>query len=533
MAYIGPAPNPGQNREVDDISSGFNGGTAAFTLQVNGQNVSPGSANAIIISLGGVVQNPGTDYTVAGSTITFTTNPASGLSFFGLVLGQGVDTGVPSDGSVTLAKFVNGTSSNNGKFLRANNGAAPTFETVTGTTINNNADNRIITGSGTANTLEGEANLTFDGTVLQTQATAPDLRIKSSNAGLGQSDEVGRLSIHTSDPTTPSGVGEVFRLKSFSANANGADYSTELVSRAGSGGGESSIRLGQGAVGAISFSTHPSGSATERMRLNSSGVLNLGATSYSGGGSQPIMYIVGTSGRQVKIHNTNSGTCALQLSNAGTGEGDDAGLMLSSLSDGQANISNAENANLLFGTNNNTRLCIKGNGDMIFGGATSVEAQANITFEADRDDGSGRITFNRANTSSVSICIEMQNNNSQSGRIEYDNSSCGIFSSSDYRVKENDVAISDGISRVKQLRPIRFNFKAEPSKTVDGFFAHEISSIVPEAVSGEKDAVDSDGKMIIQGICKEKLVPLITAALQEAITKIETLETKVAALEAA
>lgn len=105
MAYIGPEPNPGQNREVDDISSGFNGGTASFTLQVNGQNVSPGSANAIIVSLGGVIQNPGTDYTVAASTITFTTNPASGLSFFGLVLGQGVDAVQPADASVTAAKL--------------------------------------------------------------------------------------------------------------------------------------------------------------------------------------------------------------------------------------------------------------------------------------------------------------------------------------------------------------------------------------------------------------------------------------------
>ena len=105
MSYIGPAPNPGQNREVDDISSGFNGGTAAFTLQVNGQNISPGSSNNIIVSLGGVVQNPGTDYTIAGSTITFTTNPASGLSFFGLVLGQGIDAVQPADASVTAAKL--------------------------------------------------------------------------------------------------------------------------------------------------------------------------------------------------------------------------------------------------------------------------------------------------------------------------------------------------------------------------------------------------------------------------------------------
>jgi hypothetical protein len=166
MAYIGPAPNPGQNREVDDISSGFNGSEVNFTLQVNSQNVSPGSANAIIVSLGGVVQNPGTDYTIAASTLTFTTAPASGLSFFGLVLGQQIDTEGTADGSITLNKFINGTSSNNGKFLRANNGAIPSFETVTGTTINNNADNRLISGSGTANTLEGEAGLTFGSAVL-------------------------------------------------------------------------------------------------------------------------------------------------------------------------------------------------------------------------------------------------------------------------------------------------------------------------------------------------------------------------------
>ena len=104
MAYIGPAPNPGQNREVDDISGSFNGSNTAFTLQVNSQNVSPGSSNAIVVSLVGVVQNPGTDYTVAASTLTFTTAPASGLSFFGLVLGQGIDTTQVADASVTNAK---------------------------------------------------------------------------------------------------------------------------------------------------------------------------------------------------------------------------------------------------------------------------------------------------------------------------------------------------------------------------------------------------------------------------------------------
>ena len=109
MAYVGPQPKPGRNREVDDISSGFNGSTTAFTLQVSGSNVSPGTANEITVSLGGVIQNPGTDYTIAGSTLTFTTAPASGLSFFAVVLGQGIDrdVGTPSDSSVTAAKLVN------------------------------------------------------------------------------------------------------------------------------------------------------------------------------------------------------------------------------------------------------------------------------------------------------------------------------------------------------------------------------------------------------------------------------------------
>ena len=75
MAYIGPAPKLGQNREVDDISSGFNGSTTAFTLQVGGSNASPGSANNILVSVNNVLLNPNTAYTVNGSTITFTSAP--------------------------------------------------------------------------------------------------------------------------------------------------------------------------------------------------------------------------------------------------------------------------------------------------------------------------------------------------------------------------------------------------------------------------------------------------------------------------
>ena len=106
--------------------------------------------------------------------------------------------------------------------------------------------------------------------------------------------------------------------------------------------------------------------------------------------------------------------------------------------------------------------------------------------------------------------------------------------SSDYRLKTNIEPISNAVDRLKQLSAYRFNWLSEENgNKVDGFLAHEVSLVIPEAIHGEKDAVDADGKPIYQGIDQSKIVPLLTAALKEAIAKIETLESKVAALEAA
>ena len=136
------------------------------------------------------------------------------------------------------------------------------------------------------------------------------------------------------------------------------------------------------------------------------------------------------------------------------------------------------------------------------------------------------------------------------GSVTTSSNSTSYNTSSDYRLKENAVLISDGITRLKTLKPYRFNFKTEPNKTVDGFFAHEVTA-VPESITGEKDAVETtyyrngdtipEGKsvgdvkeenaVLPQSLDYAKLTPLLTAALQEAITEIETLKTKVAALE--
>jgi len=121
------------------------------------------------------------------------------------------------------------------------------------------------------------------------------------------------------------------------------------------------------------------------------------------------------------------------------------------------------------------------------------------------------------------------NGNGLVGSISMNGSATAYNTSSDYRLKENVAPVPDGIARLQQLKPSRFNFIADPATTVDGFIAHEVQAVVPEAITGEKDAVDDDGNPIYQGIDQSKLVPLLTAALQEAVAKIESLEARLTA----
>ena len=123
-------------------------------------------------------------------------------------------------------------------------------------------------------------------------------------------------------------------------------------------------------------------------------------------------------------------------------------------------------------------------------------------------------------------------NGSGIGNISSNSSSVSFNTGSDYRLKENVVDLTSAIPRLKTLPVHRFNFIADPEKTVDGFIAHEAQLVVPEAVTGTHNEVDGDGKPVMQCIDQAKLVPLLTAALQEAIGRIETLETEVDALKA-
>ena len=151
-----------------------------------------------------------------------------------------------------------------------------------------------------------------------------------------------------------------------------------------------------------------------------------------------------------------------------------------------------------------------------------------------------RTTTGNGNTPQYLILFQ-RNSTSIGGNVSMNQYQTFFSTSSDYRLKENVTPITDGISRLKSLKPSRFNFispldengnKLDPNPTVlDGFIAHEAQEIIPECVVGAKDALDENGDPLYQSIDQAKMVPLLTAALKEAVTKIEQLETRIQTLE--
>ena len=105
MAYIGQRPVIGRYIKLDQISSGFNGSNTGFSMTAGSQAVFPGTARNLLLSLGGVIQEPDTDFTISGSTLTFTTPPVANTTFFGVIYGDMQATGTPSDGTVLPASI--------------------------------------------------------------------------------------------------------------------------------------------------------------------------------------------------------------------------------------------------------------------------------------------------------------------------------------------------------------------------------------------------------------------------------------------
>jgi len=142
---------------------------------------------------------------------------------------------------------------------------------------------------------------------------------------------------------------------------------------------------------------------------------------------------------------------------------------------------------------------------------------------------SGLVTY--TNTTSTNSAAYFENPNGVIGSIQTTNSSTSYNTSSDYRLKNTIAPMTGALSKVAALKPCTYKWKADDTQS-QGFIAHELQEVVPECVTGEKDAVDADGNPVYQGIDTSFLVATLTAAIQEQQQMIETLQAKVAALEA-
>ena len=276
MSYIGRDLRTGAFRQLDDISSGFDGSDTTHTMQVNSTNVSVGDVNQILLSLGGVIQKPGTDFTVSGSTLTFTTAPAANTNFFAILLGS--DNGgtvTPTDDSVTASKIssnlggdiVFNEDSNDHNFRIEGNGDANAFfldAEVDRVYLGNNTNTSI-------NSLDARLQIVgtdFDKAAISMtrysgDANGPSLQFaKSRNATLGShtivqdGDEIGKLKFTGSD---------------------GSNFDQDCVTISAFVDGTPGS--GSDMPGGLAFKMTADGAATptERMRIHSGGVVSIPA----------------------------------------------------------------------------------------------------------------------------------------------------------------------------------------------------------------------------------------------------------------
>ena len=185
-----------------------------------------------------------------------------------------------------------------------------------------------------------------------------------------------------------------------------------------------------------------------------------------------------------------------------------------------------------FNTNSAERMRIDSSGTLLLGQTTgTIFNQSSVTGITAGGSGSLQVTGSAAtvlylNRLSTGQMVGIYKDGGQVGSISITASSTAYNTSSDYRLKENVTYDWDATTRLKQLKPARFNFIVDADTTVDGFLAHEAQAVVPEAVTGTHNEVDDDGNPVMQGIDQSKLVPLLVKTIQELEARIAALETE-------
>ena len=453
-----------------------------------------------------------------------------------------------SAGADVRLNFRDSGNTDQGGIHYAFNGQSMRFITSTSERMRIDSSGRLLLGTGAVSSPKGSGAGSFD--------------LDNGNITMcigGDSNSTGRTNSATktnriTSPHYTNAEQPVALLSSFNESGNNTIFY---------GGGSSQTN----AVTIHSFYTAgdtTTTSGSEKMRIDSSGRVLIGTTTEG-------------SAQSDDLNIANSDHCGITVRSGSTKQGN---LFFTDLTSGNqyqgfVQYDHSDN-HLGFGTSESERFRIDSSGQIFFNCTDVTDSGSsvanNFAFSSDGNPNVVRshsnVIYGRSSNSADRHCMQLvqhrfnrtvflsvhtntgitgqhllfyQGTNVVGG-ISTSDSATSYSTSSDYRLKENETVISDGITRLKTLIPRRFNWKIDETNTpVDGFFAHEVTA-VPEAVTGTKDQVATaddvsneikEGDPIYQSIDQSKLVPLITAALQEAVAKIEVLETKVAALEAA
>jgi hypothetical protein len=361
-------------------------------------------------------------------------------------------------------------------------------------------------------------------------ATTERMRIDSSgNVGIGTTSPSATLNVNGPSQFTGGGTFPVSGsgIEIVGVVAGGINY-IQTYDRTGNAWQELNIN-----TGITVFSTQGS----ERMRIDSSGNVGIGTSSPS---ASARLHVTGSSSNaEVRIQNTNSASnerAFLRVQSSSSSFGG-AVLMTNAAEVGYVPsamlVYNFDNQPLVFGTSNAERMRIDSSGNVLinciavpnvaaspqqFGVASAITNE----FVISRNN-NGTALYIKNVGGATATAISFFNGSSSVGSVTTTASTTAYNTSSDYRLKENVAPMVGALDTVAQLKPVTYNWKADGSDG-QGFIAHELAEVVPDCVTGQKDAVDAEGKPIYQGVDTSFLVATLTAAIQELNAKVEALE---------